>query len=440
MMHTQKTYHQIIVLGNGFDLACELPSTYQDFFIWRIKQLQFPLITPQDISKQDPLFPLTASLRLSSISDGKMEAEEKLDSLWKFFAKKRQTSLADFFPYDTNSKWIQSFNFWDLVFLLYDNDKDKNWFDVENIMDSFLEEIFVKKEFMDSSQSAINNYKKLCILLAITMSDNQKQTFLKNQLIIFERNFASYIATITENNKKFKNNAKEKFSEILYAHKPKYEKSKATILSFNYSLCDQDNVKDSNYIYRWFNIHGYANYTINNNSEYLPIFGIDSTSLKNESDFRNIFTKSYQVALNNIDRYKLEFPSEAYCISFYGHSLAHADYSYFESLFDMYNLYSSKIYLCFYCGVYDPNDQQTLNKKKEELTRAEPTHSVTDKEIKNSIEADNNKIKQELMTNIYKLIYHYGVSLSNNHGDNLFHRLLLEGRLRVDLDYGAREY
>lgn len=45
-----------------------------------------------------------------------------------------------------------------------------------------------------------------------------------------------------------------------------------------------------------------------------------------------------------------------------------------------------------------------------------------------------------MITSIYNLINHYGVSLSNNHGDNLLYRLLLEGRLKVELDYGARKY
>lgn len=35
----QKNYNKIIILGNGFDLACGLKSTYKDFFNWRLKQL-----------------------------------------------------------------------------------------------------------------------------------------------------------------------------------------------------------------------------------------------------------------------------------------------------------------------------------------------------------------------------------------------------------------
>lgn len=154
---------------------------------------------------------------------------------------------------------------------------------------------------------------------------------------------------------------------------------------------------------------------------YHPIFGIDSTSLNNEADFRNIFTKSYQVALNTIGKSSIELPRNVNCISFYGHSLAKADYSYFESLFDMYNLYSSNLHLHFYCGLYDvknsSNKEAVIAKKK----------------------LQNNKIHQGLMTSIYKLINHYGASLAKNHGDNLFHRLLLEGRIKIIDDPGARK-
>ena len=132
----------------------------------------------------------------------------------------------------------------------------------------------------------------------------------------------------------------------------------------------------------------------------------------------------------------LHLPPIRWLTSFY--NPPPADFSYFESLFDMYNLYSSKTYLCFYCGVYNSEDEITFTKKA--LKKIKSASLVKDEDVRSSIEADNTKIKQDLMVSIYRLVQHYGTSLSKNHGDNLFHRLLLEGRIRVDLDRGARKY
>ena len=79
-------------------------------------------------------------------------------------------------------------------------------------------------------------------------------------------------------------------------------------------------------------------------------------------------------------------------LKFYGHSLSAADYSYFQSIFDYYNLYSnSNISLNFY---YSERHEQT--------------------------------------DAIYRLINIYGKSLSNKEqGKNLIHKLLLENRLNI---------
>lgn len=79
-------------------------------------------------------------------------------------------------------------------------------------------------------------------------------------------------------------------------------------------------------------------------------------------------------------------------IKFYGHSLSEADYSYFQSIFDYYNLYSNcRMGLVFY---YSEGYEQT--------------------------------------DEIYRLINVYGDTLSNQkQGKNLIHKLLLENRLKI---------
>lgn len=93
------------------------------------------------------------------------------------------------------------------------------------------------------------------------------------------------------------------------------------------------------------------------------------------------------------------------CIKVYGHSLAKADYSYFQSLFDAVSLYSGVTTLVFYYSLYgDDKDEQWLEKK----------------------------IREEMQQRVMHLLSDYGKTLDNkDHGKNLVHRLLLEGRLII---------
>lgn len=79
-------------------------------------------------------------------------------------------------------------------------------------------------------------------------------------------------------------------------------------------------------------------------------------------------------------------------IKFYGHSLNEADYSYFQSIFDFYDLYANNnVSLVFYYSEgHEQNDA------------------------------------------IYRLINSYGKTLANkDQGKNLMHKLLLENRLKI---------
>ena len=96
--------------------------------------------------------------------------------------------------------------------------------------------------------------------------------------------------------------------------------------------------------------------------------------------------------LDTIKRNKLRKDNQLIEIKFYGHSLNEADYSYFQSIFDYYNLYeNNNVGLIFY---YSKGYEQT------------------DK--------------------VYRLINTYGKTLSNkDQGKNLTHKLLLENRLKT---------
>lgn len=83
-------------------------------------------------------------------------------------------------------------------------------------------------------------------------------------------------------------------------------------------------------------------------------------------------------------------------IKFYGHSLASADYSYFQSIFDMVSLYSSRVRLLFFYGDY----------------------SVT--------------ARTETYQRVLNLLSAYGETMDNeDHDKSLIHKLILKGRLSI---------
>lgn len=126
------------------------------------------------------------------------------------------------------------------------------------------------------------------------------------------------------------------------------------------------------------------------------IFGIDDRVIQAHdvnSELR-LFSKTYRKMSDTSSPANILPANDGtpIVIKFYGHSLSEADYSYFQSIFDYYNLYgNSNIRLMFYYSKgFEQNDK------------------------------------------IYKLINSYGQTLSNqDQGKNLMHKLLLENRLKI---------
>lgn len=168
------------------------------------------------------------------------------------------------------------------------------------------------------------------------------------------------------------------------------------ILSFNYTALFDILKIESPCVYT--NVHGKLcmNKCDNNCFSSNIIFGIDDTLIHSEdkaSDLR-IFSKTYRKMLSADTQAKILPPCDNNTleIKFYGHSLSEADYSYFQSIFDYYNLYdNNNVSLIFY---YSTGYEQT--------------------------------------DAIYNLINAYGKTLTNeNQGKNLMHKLLLENRLKI---------
>lgn len=169
-----------------------------------------------------------------------------------------------------------------------------------------------------------------------------------------------------------------------------------SILSFNYTALFDILKVDAPWLYS--NVHGKIclEKCSENCKSSSIIFGIDDTVIQSQksNDELRIFSKTYRKMSNTGAPISILPPNNGkpLKIKFYGHSLSDADYSYFQSIFDYYNIYNnSNIELVFY---YSKGFEQT--------------------------------------DAIYRLLNTYGTTFMNQQqGKNLIHKLLLENRLKI---------
>ena len=176
----------------------------------------------------------------------------------------------------------------------------------------------------------------------------------------------------------------KKIKNVFNKLQDELKESGINVITFNYT----DYLKD--YFEVFVNIHG----TTEN-----PIFGIDSKEAEEDQQYI-YFTKTSRVLEANIEKKEvvslLTYIPHTGEIVFFGHSLAEADYSYFQSIFDYYDIYNNTINLKFL--YYD--------------------YSVDSKE--------------KMHASVMNLINTYGKSLDNkDKGSNLLHKLLLESRIKI---------
>lgn len=89
-------------------------------------------------------------------------------------------------------------------------------------------------------------------------------------------------------------------------------------------------------------------------------------------------------------------------IKFYGHSLGEADYSYFQAISDTVSLYEGRTKLVFFTKPYGDKSED--------------------------------EVRYEMMGKVIALLNAYGGTLDNkDHGKNLIHKLLIEGRLQIKI-------
>lgn len=370
--------NSLYILGNGFDLYMGMKTRYNDFFKEKgYSSIRKKLREKLDKERED--FQINILLKetgqfTKKISDLPQKLKDLEESVFKIIEKVENLFL---------------------LYLIMSDDKLVDWKDVEKQIKPYIE--YTKKVLNNIQKSAEeiayknlkNNKNELELFIFKKFIDKKVDVSIKNmelkELNKFEKEFGEYIGKLEEPLKqKIPDDFDNKIIKIFDKSKNELKENNVSVLTFNYT----DYLKE--YFNVYVNIHGTADN---------PIFGIDFKSITENQQYI-YFTKTSRVLEANIEKEEVNSPYIVGTreIVFFGHSLAEADYSYFQSIFDYYDIYNSGIKLKF---LYHE-------------------HSVDCKE------------KEKMHASVMDLINTYGKSLDNkDKGTNLLHKLLLESRIKI---------
>jgi len=437
---------EVLIMGNGFDLACKLKTSYEDFFYdkYYLKMIYQKYSKDHKISQKQAVETVKGSF-IKLFNDA-LTNKLRLDDFTEFNSKSngwarnlfKQQFVQLFKDYDIKDMQPQTPTNWDVIFIsamiLMDNRLPKKWCDIEKIIFEVITTVLTNdnsafsKEYFSEDESRsyfikLVNYvfKESRKSLATSMLDNLQQ---------FEVSFGNYIQEqIKYYGKAYIENAAKLLCKITGSSDKNHVM--LDVINFNYSLDENiidlllkegslPNIK----INSWTNIHGIAFWNDKKRKKFItethgesltnklsaPIFGIDGHDILssegnelNLDDPRIIFTKSFRLIDNNVNvmRDKTHnFQEKVDKIIFYGHSLGRADYSYFESLFDMYEIYNGNTELNFY-------------------------YHTSEKKL------DNRVSERKVLKKIVNLLTSYGKTLSDQHGENIVNKLVLEQQLNL---------
>lgn len=379
-------WQQLIILGNGFDLQCGLRSQFSDFFGPRLKTI-------------------------ASIPDFKRETWSELVAnseltLWDFILEGNIGTLwCD--VEGTVERWVLSAGESDSAQPSPFNEA------VERIKlcpfegDSLVSANGHKGRAQGDQDRMYGDIARYVWTLHPEIADEgySRESFmalLRHELVKLEYAFGDFLSDEVTTNEGYADKCAALYKAIEQdgIKTGKDYRTSTSVLSFNYTNQVEksfDGGEDGACV----NIHGELGGEI--------IFGIDGKDCMDNPDAVS-FTKTFRLMrrggsrtyrlIHTANSANLEHATDV--IKFYGHSLGKADYSYFQSIFDGVDLYESKTVLVFYY----------------------PFDSTDEAEEKSA------EWRNELANSINDLLVAYGATMDNSdHGKNLMHKLLLEGRL-----------
>ena len=393
------TQHQLIVLGNGFDLECGLHSRFADFEKARLK-----IIELSSVAKDTNGESFIQRLRKNGITAWDVILAGDVYRSWSDIESAIQGWMTQLnedesAPYSVVTDFLNEENATEMRILHQPNCGVSQWLSEKT-------EIRVAQFLYCSYFDCRHTGNTMNIWTTAEVAE-----LMLEELHEFERDFAEYLSQEVANNSEYQENALKllkKIFEILPENYQVDSNHKFSILDFNYTNPFQRVVEKSldNFSTAVVNVHG----SLQNRN---IIFGIDGKEHMAEPDVL-LFTKTYRLLLlDNKDVSKLAYPespgavmgTSTALIKFYGHSLAMSDYSYFQAIFDEIDLYKSNVKIIF---LYRPWIKDDGERTSEIEARDGMCHKVS------------------------QLLTTYGSTMENkDHGKNLMHKLLLEGRLSV---------
>ncbi|BDR52693.1 hypothetical protein KIM372_06000 [Bombiscardovia nodaiensis] len=396
-------YNQLIILGNGFDLQCGLKSSFTDFMKTRKAKVDKIIATLQN----------STVFRDTTITEH--DGQIFHGNAFQYWLRKEKLTV------------------WD--FILDEDKQQRTWYDIEKCIRIWVDYRLVPENARQKPhiQQICSDFESNSAGKDLTPAhsipakdvvsvfacdfynwDGKPDTLLNillAELYRYEEEFAAYMSNQIKASPDYQTTATNLVLHLANDQMPQ------PVLKLNASMREflenprSTNILDFNYtdplMEDWehrpvvLNIHGLA-------SEKNIIFGMDGTWLSPDRQcYVNMvrFTKTYRLmALSGVNHESLVQPYSpnshgTSVIKFFGHSLGDADYSYFQAIFDEVNLYESDTHLIFY-----------YNQHREGGENAQ----------------------EDMFEKVNKLITTYGETLDNSdHGKNLLHKLLLEGRLVI---------
>ena len=408
-MENNESIKQLLIIGNGFDLACGLKSSYKDFFDNYLKAI--------------------------SSTNSKMYWE-------RYFQKTSylNNNNDDYSWTDIETQiFIQLQN---VEFLIENNLLKYKYYLNEDELKEQINLILTESNKNTTLDSLMNTFYLLYSIFEYSIIDNPLKlnnvlTKIKNDLLKLEKQFTNYLSNEIQNaNSKIETN--NETATTIFTENSYFIKSRilfATLLLFHINVNDTplsvpsieilQKFVNSNLLTETLDVDSLSNFGIVENyvlsfnytkpfpfpnirnihrnlNNWNIIFGIDYDKVNTFfSNQPTQFTKSYRILENKLNS-DMTIPSDLNKILFYGHGLGEADYSYFQTIFDTVDLYHGNTKLIFFWNNFNDKDQYN--------------------------------IQVERVTN---LIEKYGQTFTNkDHGRNLFTKLLLENRIifeQIDL-------
>ena len=366
--------NRLVLIGNGFDLAHGLKTSYKDFIQWYWEERIFKLKTEYSGESSDEL----CTIKLTT-----KDMDIKSWHTYIFSTGHTNTPNSELYMFLKENRNICEFSYTSTFFENINHEVEvKNWVDIENEYYKHLvryakEEITenAKREKIEKLNNELDLLKK-DLIKYLRIQENQvtgKKTDIQDMIYDslkiediatskLDAFFEHVISKINEDYKSATEAKKESIEYEIFRTEDEYEKRKliqtrninweyrkpeqTMVLSFNYTSTVQKYTLDSNRPIKIIPIHGYVGNTSN------IIFGYGDELDENYKLLENLNDNS---ALINIkshhylesSNYKklLEFAeADAFQICIFGHSCGNSDRTLLNTLFEHKNCVSIKPY------------------------------------------------------------------------------------------------